>query len=119
MFFYLYKITNKVNGKIYVGVHKTKNMNDGYMGSGKVIRDALKKYGENNFEKEILEFFENEEHMFLREKEFVNDDFLVRKDVYNLRCGGYGGFDHIHKLNLHRGFKGKHHSIETKTISRK
>lgn len=36
-YYYIYQITNLVNAKIYVGVHKTKDLNDGYMGSGKVI----------------------------------------------------------------------------------
>jgi group I intron endonuclease len=91
-----------VNNKIYVGVHKTKNMNDGYMGSGKVITDAIKKYGIDNFRKDILETFENAEDMYAREKEVVNDDFLLREDVYNLRRGGHGGFDYI---NINRTFE--------------
>lgn len=95
MFYYLYQITNLVNNKIYVGVHKTKNMNDGYMGSGKVIKDAIKKHGINNFKKDILETFVNSESMYAREKEIVTDDFLLREDVYNLRRGGSGGFDYI------------------------
>lgn len=95
MFYYLYQITNLVNNKIYVGVHKTKNMNDGYMGSGKVIANAIEKYGIDNFRKDILETFDNSEAMYAREKEVVNDNFLLREDVYNLRRGGYGGFDYI------------------------
>lgn len=97
MFYYLYKITNLVNGKIYVGVHKAKSMDDGYMGSGKVIKSAIEKYGLENFRKDILETFENAEAMYAREKEVVNDDFLRRKDIYNLRRGGDGGFDYINK----------------------
>ena len=100
MFFYLYEIKNNVNGKIYVGVHKTNFLDDGYMGSGKIIVNAIKKYGTNNFSKTILETFDSEEKMYLREKEFVNDTFLNRKDVYNLRRGGSGGFDHINKNGL-------------------
>ena len=95
MHYYLYQITNKVNGKIYVGVHKTQNLDDGYMGSGKVIRRAIDKHGLENFEKEILETFDSAEAMFAREKEIVTEEFLARSDVYNLRRGGTGGFDYI------------------------
>lgn len=97
MFYYLYQITNTVNNKIYIGVHKTNNLNDGYMGSGKVIQSAIEKYGLYNFKKDILEFFENAELMYAKEKEVVDDDFLLREDVYNLRRGGVGGFDHLNK----------------------
>ena len=98
--FYLYRITNKVNGKIYVGVHKTRNLDDGYMGSGKVIQAAIKKHGVENFQKEILETFENAAQMFEREKEVVTEEFLARDDVYNLRRGGTGGFDYINRNGL-------------------
>ena len=95
MFYYLYQITNLVNNKIYVGVHRTKDLNDGYMGSGKVIKRAIEKHGTGNFRKDILETFENAEAMYAREKEIVTDKFLAREDVYNLRRGGTGGFDFI------------------------
>lgn len=95
MFYYLYEIKNNLNGKIYVGVHKTQDISDGYMGSGKVITAAIAKYGVENFTKSILETFENAEDMYAREKEVVNAEFLLREDTYNLRCGGQGGFDFI------------------------
>jgi len=100
MHFYLYKITNTLNGKIYVGVHKTNDLNDGYMGSGKIIRSAISKHGISNFSKDILETFENAKAMYAREAEVVNEEFLDRPDVYNLRRGGYGGFDYINANEL-------------------
>jgi hypothetical protein len=95
MFYYLYEIKNLINNKIYVGVHKTSDLNDGYMGSGKIIRSAIEKHGLSNFSKVILETFENVKDMYAREKEVVNEEFLKRKDVYNLRRGGTGGFDYL------------------------
>ena len=103
MFYYIYQITNLVNNKVYVGVHKTKNLEDGYMGSGKVIKAAIEKYGLENFKKDILEFFENAELMYAKEKELVTEEFLEREDTYNLRRGGTGGFDWINNNKL-QGF---------------
>ena len=93
MLYYIYQITNLVNNKIYVGVHKTKTLDDGYMGSGKVIKAAIQKYGPENFKKDILEFFENAELMYAKEKELVTEEFVAREDVYNLNRGGFGGFN--------------------------
>lgn len=102
-----------INGKIYVGVHKTKNMGDGYMGSGKLITAAIKKYGEENFTKTIMQSFDNSEDMFRVEKEVVTGEFIARIDTYNLRRGGHGGFDFINmnKLNNRSGFE---HSLESR-----
>lgn len=97
MFYYLYQIINNINGKIYVGVHKTKNMDDGYMGSGKNITAAIKKHGIENFTKTILKTFDTQESMFAYESHIVNEDFLSRGDVYNIRTGGKGGWDSVPK----------------------
>ncbi len=98
MHYYLYEIRNNLNGKIYVGVHKTANLDDGYMGSGTVIKSAIKKHGVDNFTKVILETFDTSEAMYAREAEIVTVEFLARVDVYNLRRGGFGGFDYIASL---------------------
>lgn len=117
MFYYLYEIKNNVNGKIYVGVHKTKVLDDGYMGSGKVIRRSIEKNGIENFTKTILEHFSSSEEMYAREKEVVNEEFLDRDDTYNLRRGGSGGFDYIVKngLNWSDERREKGMSEETRT----
>jgi hypothetical protein len=97
MHYYIYQITNLINSKIYVGVHQTSNLDDGYMGSGIRITRSIQKHGIANFKKDILEFFENSELMYAREKEIVTEEFLLREDTYNLRRGGFGGFDHLNK----------------------
>jgi hypothetical protein len=108
-----------MNNKIYIGVHKTEDLNDGYMGSGKVVKSAINKYGIDNFRKDILEFFENAELMYAREKDIVNHEFIMNENTYNLRRGGTGGFDYINlkKLNRNSGNVNKrnnHYEISSK-----
>ena len=90
MYYYLYEITNILNNKIYIGVHKTENLNDGYFGSGFAICEAIKKYGKKNFNKKILKFFQNEKEMFDNEAEIVNSSFIKEDSNYNLKEGGVG-----------------------------
>ena len=95
MYYTIYKIVNQIDGKIYIGSHKTKDLNDNYMGSGKYLKRAQEKYGLNNFTKEILFVYDNPEEMYAKEGEIVNEDFLATKNTYNLKKGGFGGWDHI------------------------
>ena len=85
---YLYKITNLINGHFYYGVHNTKNLNDNYKGSGTRLHKAYKKYGIENFKKEILYYFDNEYDMLNKEFELVNDDLIIDNTCYNLAYGG-------------------------------
>jgi group I intron endonuclease len=89
---FIYKTTNLKNGKFYVGMHATNNLNDGYLGSGKRLRRSIRKYGTENFKLEILEFLPNRISLIEREKELVNADLLKDPMCMNLMQGGKGGF---------------------------
>lgn len=102
-YYLVYKITNNINNKTYIGCHKTKNLDDGYMGSGKVLKRAMAKYGTDNFSREILYTYDNAEDMLAREVELIAS--LIPD--YNLHPGGNGGWDYINKnrLNVFTGRK--------------
>lgn len=88
MYIYLYKITNQINQKEYIGVHQTNDLYDGYMGSGVGIKRAIKKYGKANFSIEILEFFSNKDDAYRAESVLVNEDYVRDDRTYNLTTGG-------------------------------
>lgn len=96
VYYTIYKITNKLNGHFYIGQHKTKNLDDGYMGSGKLIKTAIKKHGIENFTKEILEIFNTEEEMNEAEKRYV----VLGEGSYNLCPGGLGGWGYLNSNGL-------------------
>jgi hypothetical protein len=100
----IYQTTNNINGKIYIGKHQTENPNDAYLGSGVALRNAIKKYGIENFEKTILFDFDTEQEMNSKERELITEEFVKRKDTYNKGVGGEGG----------PHFKGKTHTEETR-----
>ena len=85
---YFYKITNLINNHFYYGVHNTNNLNDGYMGSGKRLHIAYKKYGIENFNKEILKFFNTAREAFEYEAEIVNENLINDNNCYNITKGG-------------------------------
>jgi len=91
IYYFIYETTNLVNGKKYIGIHKTNDLNDGYIGSGLAFKRAVKKYGKENFNRVILEFFESYNSLLLREKELVTKNWIEDKSNYNLREGGFGG----------------------------
>jgi hypothetical protein len=95
MFYTVYKTTNLVNGKIYVGLHVTKDLNDDYLGSGKQIQAAVKKYGRDNFKREYIKICETPEEMYNLEAEIVNEDFVKSPNTYNMKTGGTGSWSHV------------------------
>ena len=95
MHYLIYKITNKLNGKIYVGKHKTQDDFDDYFGSGLLLEYAVNKYGKENFVKEIIHRANSNQEMNEMEAKIVDEDFVARSDTYNLKLGGQGGFDYI------------------------
>ena len=113
--YYIYRITNKINGKTYIGQHKYKKLDDSYMGSGKLIKRAQKKYGIENFEKEIL-------YSRIQYKTTADDveRFAIAKEralgkaEYNIADGGNGGNlgEEVNKKHSET-CKGRHPSAET------
>lgn len=108
----VYQITNLVNQKIYIGIHTTRDIDDGYMGSSVYLKRSIEKYGIENFKREILFDFESAKEMIDKEREMVDEDFVSRNDTFNINLGG-GSFyfvninglnnspAHIAKMKMH------------------
>lgn len=122
---FIYKTTNLVNNKIYIGKSKTNNVN--YLGSGLKLLGAIKKYGKNSFSKEIIEECDDaivgEREIFWISKYNSTDENIG----YNISIGGEGGshywarlteeekIQHNKKISeSKKGKKLKPHSDETK-----
>lgn len=85
---YFYKITNNINNHFYYGIHSTNKLDDGYMGSGLRLTAAYKKYGIENFTKEILKFFDSRKEYADYEAEVVNEVLIKDPNCYNVMLGG-------------------------------
>ena len=86
----VYKVTNNVNGKYYIGV-QNRHVAGGYLGSGKAITNAIHKYGKENFTKEILFECDTLEETYKIEKELVTEKLVDDPNCYNMKLGGQGG----------------------------
>lgn len=135
---YFYKITNNLTGKFYYGVHNTDNLNDGYMGSGHVLRLAYKKYGIENFTKEIVKYFDTMDEAFEYEHEIVNESMIKDPMCYNVQIGGkffctsgkvvvkdaegnnfwVSKEELLYRKDINALWKGKHHKEESKQKTR-
>ena len=101
--FTVYKVINLITNEYYIGVHKTTDCFDNYLGSGIHIKNQIKKYGKENFKKEILFEYNNEFQAYQKEIQLVEEN-INNKLCLNIGPGGIGGAK----------FEGKHHTNETK-----
>lgn len=103
MYGYIYKTTNLINGKIYIGQHKKSFFDPKYKGSGKIFQEALKKYGKENFEVIMLEAFDTFEELNAAEIRYIKMFDARNSDLgYNLAEGG-----NLFSNNYHQGMAGK------------
>lgn len=122
--YYIYRITNNINHKTYIGQHKyckSLLVDDGYMGSGTYLKKAQKKYGIENFSKEIITIAMSMSEANVLEKYYIAKE---RKEnnfgCYNIADGGAGGgqkgYHHTEeaKKRISETHKGRHVSEETK-----
>lgn len=108
---YIYKTTCQVTGKFYVGMHSTDDLNDGYLGSGKILGYSRKKHGDENHIKEILEMCSSREALKIREQEIVNEQLLADPLNINLKYGGEGGWDHILNSSARQSLQSRRSSL--------
>lgn len=85
----VYKTTNKLNGKYYIGMQNTDDHT--YLGSGLALVKAIKKYGRENFTKQILVRCNSKEEAAQKEYEILTEEILLDPLCYNLKPGGLGG----------------------------
>ena len=124
MFGYIYETINLINGKKYIGKHKSKEFDKNYYGSGTYLKKALEKYGKENFSIKIIEeISDDKDYKYLseRERSWIEVTNAVKSDkYYNNSYGGedegWSGVNEAFKEtnNYPTKFKGKHHSIKTK-----
>lgn len=93
---YVYKMTNILNNKIYVGKRKSVVFDEQYWGGGKIITSAVRKYGKESFTREILEWCSSKTQLDERERFWIAE--LHARDLnigYNLAEGGEGGITYV------------------------
>jgi hypothetical protein len=89
MIYYVYRTTNLINNKYYIGKHASKKFNPRYFGSGKALKLAVQKYGKENFKVKIIKTFDTEDEAFTYERLIV-ENLLDDPNCYNLVDGGRG-----------------------------
>ena len=90
---FIYITTNLINGKKYIGkkVFDLKNQWKSYLGSGVALKNAIQKYGKENFTKNIVAFAYSEDELCEFEKQIISLlDASNSSDFYNIAPGGEG-----------------------------
>lgn len=113
---YIYKTVCSITGKFYIGMHSTDNLNDGYQGSGKILRYSVTKYGKENHHTEILEFLTSRQELKFREAQIINEDLLGNEDCMNLQLGGGDGWEYVHKNGAHKNGQKKAAEVYKKRL---
>jgi hypothetical protein len=90
-YFIIYRTTCLVSNKFYIGMHKTNNLQDGYLGSGTILKRSVNKHGVENHICEILEYLPDLDSLIKREREIVNEKLISDPSCMNLKIGGLGG----------------------------
>lgn len=127
MFYYTYKVVllkGSLAGKYYYGQHRTKNLEDGYIGSGTRIASYFKKYPKIEgvtYVRQILAFYSDEEELNRAEALLIGDLYKTDPNCLNLKAGGIQGKyskEVVEKrAQAHKGLKprlGSHPSEETR-----
>ena len=111
---FIYKTTNLINSRFYVGQCQN-DPREKYLGSGKLLEAAIKKYGSENFRREILQYATQEDLDDL-EKQWITRLDAMNKEAggYNLQPGGQGGWTHVNDSNIPNGMLGKKHKVSSK-----
>lgn len=121
MIYYIYKICplkGSLAGKYYIGQHRTKDINDGYAGSGTILRNYYKVYGVKEgetFTKHILQYCSSIAELNKVEKELVADKYQTDPDCINLIAGGRGkGFSEEIRRKISESNRGREITDDTR-----
>jgi len=87
---YVYKTTNTLTNKFYIGMHSTNTIDDGYLGSGTIIRRSIRKYGSTNHTREIMCYCDDRVQLQKTEQDIVNETLIKNHNCMNLVVGGKG-----------------------------
>jgi group I intron endonuclease len=133
-YYFVYKTTCIVSGKIYVGAHSTRKLDDGYIGDGicvlrhakldTLFHRAVRKYGYDNFKREIIEFCSSNKYLEKQERFWIQElKSHMSFGGYNMTFGGFGGdmlagrpdCEELRRKGAAKN-KGRHHTDEAKKL---